>query len=172
MPIDLVDQEAQEWRRIVLDQMFPYTNVNPPKARDERKAKRMRLAPENMLETQILAGMSAEASQSGPCIGPKPKGRRLPPMRDAHPSNRYCYVCVGPKVRGKFDVEKASQLGLEPGPIRARLSRGETVTFMTDDGKGGKVKRTVRPEEVIPPPEIPRVCSELQAIFAKGIMTL
>ncbi len=45
---------------------------------------------------------------------------------------------------GKFDVQAAEQLGVPPGPQRARLQAGETVRLA--DGS------TVRPEQVLGPP--------------------
>lgn len=69
------------------------------------------------------------------------------------------YIVVGPRVRGKFDVEKAAALGLPLGQIRSRLTRGETVSFMAEDGlgQGGKVERFVRPEDCIGEIESPGV---------------
>jgi ribonuclease Z len=82
--------------------------------------------------------------------------RRLPPLVHRLPQSRFpddatilVYVVVGPRVRGKFDVEKANALGLPRGPLYGRLARGETVSFMVDDGNGGKVERVVRPDDCI-----------------------
>ena len=44
---------------------------------------------------------------------------------------------------GRFDLDRARELGLKPGPIFGRLQRGESVT--TDDG------RVVHPEDVLGP---------------------
>jgi ribonuclease Z len=57
------------------------------------------------------------------------------------------YIVVGPQPRGKFDAKRAEELGLVPGPLRGKVARGETVTFTVDDGAGGSVQRTVRPED-------------------------
>ncbi|GJJ16137.1 hypothetical protein Clacol_010417 [Clathrus columnatus] len=53
------------------------------------------------------------------------------------------YIVVGTQGRGKFDATKATELGLENGPVRARLARGETVVIK--DG------RTIIPEMVLGP---------------------
>jgi ribonuclease Z len=87
-----------------------------------------------------------------------------PPVRDASTA----YIVVGPRVRGKFDVKRAEELGLF-GPLRGRVARGETVTFTVDDGTGVKVQRTVRPEDCLAEPEtkkvrplilVPRYCTK------------
>jgi ribonuclease Z len=54
------------------------------------------------------------------------------------------YVLVGPRAHGKFDVKKAAALGVPSGQIRSRLTRGETVSFMSEG-----VERVVRPEDCV-----------------------
>ncbi|EKM56925.1 uncharacterized protein PHACADRAFT_254321, partial [Phanerochaete carnosa HHB-10118-sp] len=75
------------------------------------------------------------------------------------PKMTFCYVCIGPRQRGKFDIQKAENLRIPRGPVRARLTRGETVMFMEDDVNGGQVERTVRPEDVMGLPEAPKASS-------------
>ena len=117
-PHTLNGQEAQEWRCLVLDSMFPNTNGNSQAQPAKGKGKQLQLPPENMLEVGATSGASVDPKTStSTVIGYRAKDRRLPPMRGANPSNRYCYVCVGPKVRGKFDVEKSLQLGIPRGPL-------------------------------------------------------
>jgi hypothetical protein len=82
----------------------------------------------------------------------KPLPSFTPPVRDASTA----YIVVGPRVRGKFDVKRAEELGLF-GPLRGRVARGETVTFTVDDGTGVKVQRTVRPEDCLGEPESQKV---------------
>ncbi|KAJ2894472.1 hypothetical protein GGI21_005286, partial [Coemansia aciculifera] len=54
-----------------------------------------------------------------------------------------CYVAQGPDVLGKFDVQAAQSLGLKPGPLYGRLSRGESV--VAPDGS------TVHPSQCVGP---------------------
>ncbi|RDB18569.1 Ribonuclease Z, mitochondrial [Hypsizygus marmoreus] len=64
------------------------------------------------------------------------------------------YIIVGPRVRGKFDVKAAEALGVPPGPLRGRLTRGQTVTLKVKvDGE--MIERVVRPEDVVGESEAP-----------------
>ncbi len=58
------------------------------------------------------------------------------------------YVLREKPRQGKFNREKAIELGIPPGPLFGRLQRGETVNIK------GKV---IKPEEVIGPPRPGRV---------------
>lgn len=59
------------------------------------------------------------------------------------PTLAYCFQ---EKERpGKFDVAKASKLGIPPGPMFRKLQLGHTITT-----KNGKI---VKPEEIIGPPQ-------------------
>lgn len=57
------------------------------------------------------------------------------------------YLVVGPRYRGKFDVDKARELGVS-GPDRGRLTKGQTITVKVLVGDE-LVERTVKPEEVL-----------------------
>lgn len=65
------------------------------------------------------------------------------------------YLVVGPHYRGKFDVEKARELGVQ-GRDRGKLTQGETVTFQVKVGEE-IVERMVKPEDVLAEPEKPSV---------------
>lgn len=160
MPCDLRGQEAQDWRRLLISSMFPCNgeprNVSSTSCKGKAEAWKPQDAP-NAVTSNPNDGKNA--SNRNIAISPRSKGRRLPPISGVNSSNKLCYVCVGPKVRGKFDVEKATQLGVPKGRIRGQLTQGHTITFMVDDGKGGQVERTVRPEEIVSPPEASRVCN-------------
>lgn len=52
-----------------------------------------------------------------------------------------CYACDLPPAPGKFDVAKAKQLGVPPGPLYGRLKDGHTVTLESG--------RTVLPSECV-----------------------
>lgn len=65
------------------------------------------------------------------------------------------YVLVGPRLRGKFDAEKATALGVF-GRGRAQLTRGETVTVKVKEGDT-MIERVVRPEDCIGASQAPGV---------------
>ncbi|KAL7748763.1 hypothetical protein RI367_005918 [Sorochytrium milnesiophthora] len=54
-----------------------------------------------------------------------------------------CYIVTGPDVRGKFDLNAAKALGLQPGPLFGQLQRGQSVK--TPDGT------VVEPSQVMSP---------------------
>ena len=66
---------------------------------------------------------------------------RAAPLR--HPVPCFGYVVDEPDQPGRMDVERATALGLPPGPLYKKLKNGEPVT--TADGV------TIRPEDVLGP---------------------
>jgi len=56
------------------------------------------------------------------------------------------YVFTTPPIPGKFQANKAKELGIPPGPLYAKLKSGQTVTFTSADGTS---ERTVRSDEVV-----------------------
>lgn len=60
---------------------------------------------------------------------------------------RIAYILQAPPVRGKFDNAKAKQLGVPNGPIRGKLTAGQTIEF--DDPQNPGQKKVVKPEDVI-----------------------
>jgi ribonuclease Z len=76
-------------------------------------------------------------------------------VKPASTSPTLAYVIVGPRVRGKFDAKKATELGVF-GYLRAKLTAGETVTFNVKVGDE-VVSRTVHPEDLIGESESPGV---------------
>jgi ribonuclease Z len=60
-----------------------------------------------------------------------------------HRTTAVGYALVEDDRKGRFDRERAEELGLDPGPAYSKLHRGEAVEH---DG------RTIQPEEVVGPP--------------------
>lgn len=59
----------------------------------------------------------------------------------------YAYIIVGPRFRGKFNAERAEELGVFKQD-RASLVRGDPVTVKVEvDGE--TVLRTVTPDQVL-----------------------
>lgn len=56
-----------------------------------------------------------------------------------------CYLGVAKRIRGKFDNNKAAVLHIPKGPIRSRLTNGETVVL--EDG------RQITPDMCVSPPD-------------------
>jgi len=84
------------------------------------------------------------------------------PDRDSIPHRAVAYVAVGPRIRGKFNAAKAAELKIPEGKVRVRLTRGETATFKVKEN-GTEIERTVQPEEVIGPSEVPGVSVRVSA---------
>jgi ribonuclease Z len=175
-PVTLEGDEADAWRQLIIGHIFTRAELPgkpqlPPK-RTNKKGKLEENAGDTGTETPEACPSEAslaslpqvphwvegvtkgqgKASRLGPAALLKPLPSFTPPMRDGSTA----YIVVGPRVRGKFDVKRATELGLF-GPLRGRVARGETVTFTVDDGTGVKVQRTVRPEDCLGEPEAKKV---------------
>ncbi|KAH9852566.1 hypothetical protein C2E23DRAFT_826150 [Lenzites betulinus] len=187
-PKGLRGMEAQEWRKLMLQEMFPMPMPAPSapvpstgskvkgKGRDntrdeERAQEKARIAQVHAKKTHAAAEDpdadigSALAGKVRSAVGTGVRLSRLPPLLEGHDGDgasdvhalpTLAYLVVGPSVRGKFDAERAKELGVPIGPIRGKLTRGESITFEVDDGKGNKVQRTVRPEECVAATEPPQ----------------
>ena len=109
----------------------------------------------------IVHDMFGKKSVSRPKIDAPPLSL-FPPMRYySFPDVRYpipvpseadvatdmVYICRAPDTRGKFDVAKAKELNIPKGPIRAKLTRGETIEYDDPTAPGGR--RTVTPAECL-----------------------
>lgn len=68
---------------------------------------------------------------------------KLPDL-SAYDSRSTCYIIQMKSTRGKFQVQKAKQLGVPPGPLFSKLTKGESV--QTPDG------RTITPDQVLAAP--------------------
>jgi len=180
-PVTLEGDEADAWRQLIIEHMFTRTELPPkpqlPPKHTNKKGKPEKNAGDTGTETPEACPSQAsptslpqvphwvesatkgqeKPSWRGPRAGNptgswKPLPSFTPPVRDGSTA----YIVVGPRVRGKFDVKRAEELGLF-GPLRGRVSRGETVTFTVDDGTGAKVQRTVRPEDCLGEAETKKV---------------
>ena len=186
-PAILEGDEADAWRQLIIDRMFTWMeSPSLPSEHTNKKGKRERNVGDTEIKTleahpsqASLTSMpqvphwaegSAMCQEKPPGRGPReasptgslrPLPTFTPPVRDGSTA----YIVVGPRNRGKFDVKRAKELGLY-GPLRARIARGETVTFTVDDGTGAKVQRTVKPDDCIGEHETPRVrLSHFSALF-------
>ncbi|KII91109.1 hypothetical protein PLICRDRAFT_37799 [Plicaturopsis crispa FD-325 SS-3] len=157
-PSQLSEQQAQDWRKTIINSMFTGEKSSPTEAH--------KVAQGGLRSTKKKEGTTQDAPAPGPRVGSYAGFRRhLPkftyPGSDGLPTHASkttaAYIVVGPRVRGKFDVKKAESLGVPRGPIRGQLARGETVTFMVDDGQGGKTERTVQADDCVAPTEAPGV---------------
>ncbi|KAF9220720.1 hypothetical protein BS17DRAFT_797508 [Gyrodon lividus] len=152
-PSSLHGEMAQAWRQLVVQTMFPATQVasantdqdGPGKRKGKRRAEIHEVKPRE--DTPLK---SARASQA-PCINkPLPPPERAligSPNRSLKPT--VAYAIMGPRIRGKFDAQKAVALGLPRGPLRARLSKGECVTVQVKDTNGNIIVREIQPEDCI-----------------------
>ena len=168
-PSLLQGDAAQGWRRFMIDAIFPGSRRPSHDKAEQRKLKEQRIASGGS------KGFSGESNDGHEVDDDAPHRRIIHPgfssqlpgfttagmfePLDASLNPTLAYALVGPRVRGKFDVEKAAALGLPSGPIRSRLTRGETVSFMVEDslGQGGMVERFVQPQECIGESESPGV---------------
>ncbi|KAI0058634.1 hypothetical protein BV25DRAFT_1212589 [Artomyces pyxidatus] len=187
----LTGNEAQDWRRLVIDHMFTWKEPPPPPKKEplRKKLKKGKGVLAEPVEEHLLEAVSftsathpstdaeslpqiphwaedptGSAETSKVSVSRRAKGalnpagsmNRLPVFVDPSPKSTLAYVVVGPRVRGKFDAKRAEELGLQ-GRLRGRVAKGETVTFMVDDGNGGKVERVVKPEDCLGEQESPGV---------------
>ena len=152
LPTNLVGKDAEQWREMIISNMFPAKNPKSGKGAD--------------------AGVDADppyvsALRRHPgSFNPAGSNKQLPMMsftKDSEPiaskqRPSLAYIVIGPKTRGKFDAKRADELGLK-GKLRGLLANGTTVTFTTTDADGKEIERTVKPEECVGPGDNPAVCT-------------
>ncbi|KAJ2915930.1 hypothetical protein MD484_g4468, partial [Candolleomyces efflorescens] len=164
-PSLLPEDMAEEWRRLLIARMFPTTGTKfetsePPKKKSAGKKGKGNKVP---LAAYSLFSQVDEYRRSR---ARPPRGfyDMLPPPPASGPSPpAMSYVIVGPRVRGKFDVQKSIALGVPQGPLRGQLTKGQTITFTvedtvtSEDGTCSTVPRTitVKPEECMGESEPP-----------------
>ncbi|KAK1230906.1 hypothetical protein PQX77_005984 [Marasmius sp. AFHP31] len=151
------EEEAQALRSLMIDTMFPAT----PKAREatvkKTKPRGKRQSNQSVKETkEPKGGDSANLDEYRRPSVPLGFHSQLPEFTQKPVGASY--IVVGPRVRGKFNVERAKELGVPKGDLRSQLTQGKTITFtvQVDDGvdekgnaKTKEVTRTVKPEEII-----------------------
>ncbi|KAG6839604.1 hypothetical protein C0991_000997 [Blastosporella zonata] len=175
-PDMLEGEAADEWRRKLIQIMFPGTRAKPERVlrdRDDpnprpwkKKEKGAKTPPDASATESSVPPTPSDTANVDTYRRPKlPAGfhSQLPkfvphspasPLGSATPT--LAYVIVGPRIRGKFDAKAAEALGVPSGPLRAQLTRGKSVTYnVVVDGE--TVERTVQPEDVIGASESPGV---------------
>jgi len=156
-PTDLVGNEADQWRELVVAHMFP---GNKPKSGNEADA------------DPPYVSISRRHPGS---FNPAGSDKQLPRMnftKNSEPITHkqkpsLAYIVVGPKTRGKLDAKKADELGLK-GRLRGLVANGNTVTFTTKDAHGKETERTVKPEECVGPGQNPAVCTGIPRLFSSS----
>ena len=214
-PVGLTGETAQEWRRLMIDTMFPDVKEKMDTKKQNHRKERYRDSvpspskkfndkgagssvpnsehskstaetntsdtkgptPLNGKDGSAESNVSSQVSERYDTQNPKPfyiqidiyKRARLPPgfhkqlpkydspsasASSSRPT--LAYIAVGPRVRGKFDVKKADELGVPFGPERGKLTKGESVTVKVKVN-GQFVERVVQPEECVGENETPVV---------------
>ena len=156
-PTTLSEETGQAWRRHVVKLMFPATQV--PQENGGQGPKGKQKGPNR-------AGQTSADEPPNTAHVCQPPGLRRPlpsPERSLVGSPEtwlrptVAYAIQGPRVRGKFDAQKAEALGLKHGPLRAVLTRGQSVTIKIDDGHGNVVDREIKPADCIAEGSLPGV---------------
>ncbi|KAF9525128.1 hypothetical protein CPB83DRAFT_860056 [Crepidotus variabilis] len=162
---------ADEYRDMILRTMYP--NTNPPedptaevkinqkkksRAGMKRKAGESPPPTTSNIEVEYMnTEVDIDTRRRSRNTLPNGFHKQLPKFSsDLPPSSTppsMSYLVVGPHYRGKFDVEKARELGVQ-GRDRGKLTQGETVTFQVKVGEE-IVERMVKPEDVLAEPEKP-----------------
>ena len=152
-PASLDGEVAQVWRQLMIQSMFPASQLlsatpdqnGPGNFHGTRKAKGLGVNTKAGASSALARG-PFPPKFSKPLPVPE---RALIGSPDPNLRPTIAYAIVGPRIRGKFDGKKAVNLGLPPGPLRARLVKGECVTVQVKDGNGNVVDREIKPEDCI-----------------------
>lgn len=152
-PASLKGGLAQAWRQLVIQSMFPASQLRSAISDRKGSGKRQKTQKTtgHVLSTTTDATSTITRSPFQPKFSrllPVPE-RALVGSSDPALKPTVAYAIVGPRIRGKFDGKKAVELGLPPGPLRARLVKGESVTVRVKDSNGKTVDRRIKPEDCI-----------------------
>ncbi|KAI6010112.1 hypothetical protein EDC04DRAFT_3072447 [Pisolithus marmoratus] len=150
-PTSLKGDRAQEWRRRIVKLMFPATQVPQSTGNGDKSQKGKRKGKENAVKPSPDEPPNTKYVQQPPGLKrPLPvPDRSLVGSSDQRLRPTLAYAIQGPRVRGKFDAQKAEALGLKHGPLRAVLARGQTVTVKVDDGHGNLIDCEIKPSDCI-----------------------
>lgn len=152
-PTSLRGEVAQAWRRLMIQSMFPasQTLLGTPDKRDPGKRQESYRLKNHDVNTNADASSTFSRVAFPPKFSaplPVPE-RALVGFCDPTLKPTVVYAIVGPRIRGKFDGRQAVDLGLPPGPLRAKLVKGESVTVQVKDSNGNMVDREIKPEDCI-----------------------
>ncbi|KAF9038581.1 hypothetical protein BJ165DRAFT_1352473 [Panaeolus papilionaceus] len=158
-PLSLTGELAREYRLLVLQAMFPYTN-RPEEEVKGKQGKKSGKTPNSKDKEGPPTGEASASKQEiintrRPRL-PAPKGfltqlpKHINSISSSYPPT-LAYIIVGPQSRGRFDSKKAEELGIF-GQDRAKLTKGISVEVKIKDGDQ-MVTRTVQPEEIIGKPD-------------------
>ena len=163
-PSYLKGEDAKEWLKLTIQNMFP-KEQSVPQSKHRKHRQKSQPEPKAAAEPSTSAPEERKLKY-GASKYPKlvwHKERKLPKFipeisNSSDPAMKatMCYVVVGPRYRGKFDVKKAEALGLN-GKNRGRVCAGGTVTYTVKDGNGGTITRTVSMDDVVGASEPPKV---------------
>lgn len=152
-PTMLLSEEAEEWRKLTVDHMFPWIEPPRPKTKQPKGILSFVREPEPYVSRKSQYSFNPSGNDKQlPMFTFTKSGEPVSPI--VKPT--LAYVLVGPHTRGKFDSAKAKELGLV-GRLRGQVASGQTVTFLVKDTTGKEVERTVRPEDCVGPSESPGV---------------
>ena len=152
LPTNLVGEDAERWREMTVENMFPAKNSESGKEADE----------------DVDADPPYVLRRHPGSFNPAGSDKQLPKMNFTKDSEAItskqkpslAYIVVGPKTRGKFDAKKADELGLK-GKLRGLVANGTTVNFTTIGADGKETERTVKPEECVGPGDNPAVWTRM-----------
>ncbi|KAE9385771.1 hypothetical protein BT96DRAFT_928646 [Gymnopus androsaceus JB14] len=128
-PAALPPSQAQEWRDMMVDVMFPASKTigqknkgkgkGPAPKESRRKDKWSYAAKDGNVDDygrpQLISGYHAQLPRFT--------------LAEILPSAlSLSYLVIGPRIRGKFDGAKAEAMGV-PRPLRKNIANGETVQF-------------------------------------------
>ncbi|KAH7921559.1 hypothetical protein BV22DRAFT_1038537 [Leucogyrophana mollusca] len=163
-PSSLSGEMAQAWRRFIVQTMFPgiKSALGPSGCSSEDSKGGSKKKDKSNPDPPELK--PSAAPKIAHIAHPPGFNKQLPILEDdlilsTDPLRKatLAYAVMGPRVRGKFDSQKANALGLKAGPLRSKVARGETVIVTVEDGQGNVTERTVRPEDCMGQSESPGV---------------